>query len=95
MAFETACYVTRWGIAARAVTTPEANVRAALTIQAGIDSIPVGTRFCVVVASIGPNSWQVDPSPRPTQIAHRSFHRQAVATTVVDSRVVIAEITPR
>ncbi|WP_405161518.1 hypothetical protein OG203_35075 [Nocardia sp. NBC_01499] len=94
MAFETAYYVTRSGIAARAVTTPDANVPAAETIQAGIDTIPVGTRFCVVVDPAGPNSWQVDlTETRPGRAP--VVYRQTVTTTVVDGRVLITGITPR
>ncbi|MBF6333192.1 hypothetical protein [Nocardia transvalensis] len=94
MAFETAYYVTRSGIAARAVTTPDANVPAAETIQAGIDTIPADTRFCVVVDPSGPNSWQVElTETRPGRAP--IVYRQTVTTTVVDGRVLITGITPR
>ncbi len=94
MAFETAYYVTRSGTAARAVTTPDANVPAAETIQAGIDTIPAGTGFCVLVAPAGPNSWHVDLTETRRDRA-RVVYRQTVTTTVVDGRVLITGITPR
>ncbi|WP_433662689.1 hypothetical protein ACQPW1_11400 [Nocardia sp. CA-128927] len=94
MAFETAYYVTRSGIAARAVTTADANVPAAETIQAGIDTIPAGTRFCVVVDPAGPNLWQVDlTETRPGRAP--VVYRQTVTSTVVDGRVLITGITSR
>ncbi|NUS43835.1 MAG: hypothetical protein HOQ24_09130 [Mycobacteriaceae bacterium] len=94
MAFQTAYYVTRSGGAARAVTTADANVPAADTIQAGIDTIPTDTRFCVVVDPAGPHAWRVDLTE--TRPGHEPIvYRQTVTTTIADGRVLITGITQR
>lgn len=49
LAFQHAYYVTRSGIAARAVTAPDAWVSPAAVIDVGIATVPVGTRHCVEI----------------------------------------------
>ncbi len=50
LAFEHAYFVARSGHTARSLTTADAAVPAAEVIQLGIDSTPVGTRYCVQIS---------------------------------------------
>ncbi|MCX4093606.1 hypothetical protein [Nocardia sp. alder85J] len=94
LAFESAYYVDRSGVGARAVTTADAAMPAADAIQRGIDSVPVGTTHCVVIAADGADRWTVDltehrPGTAPVQ------YPQTITTTARDGHVLITGITAR
>ncbi|MEU4648650.1 MULTISPECIES: hypothetical protein [Nocardia] len=58
-AFQYAYYVQRSATKAREYVTADANVPPAQHIQDGIDSVPVGTRYCATVVPTAPGRWQV------------------------------------
>jgi hypothetical protein len=65
LAFERAYYVQRSGFAARAVVANDATVPPADQIQRGIDQVPVGTLYCVLITRTatgvgdGQSHWEV------------------------------------
>lgn len=58
-AFEHAYYVTRSGTAVRALTTPDTSLPAQEKIQAGIDTVPSGTTYCVRSTPIAAGIYSV------------------------------------
>ncbi|MFD5179400.1 hypothetical protein ACFWM1_26575 [Nocardia sp. NPDC058379] len=68
-ALQHAYYVDRSGTKAREFVTPDAKVPPAEEIQGGIDTVPVGTRYCVSIAPTSPARWQVHVrEQRPGQL---------------------------
>ncbi|WP_330232662.1 hypothetical protein OHA40_09340 [Nocardia sp. NBC_00508] len=64
LAFEYAYYAERSGYRARAVVAPDAAVAPADQIQRGINHVPVGTRYCVLItravnSPAGQERWEV------------------------------------
>ncbi|MFR9751729.1 hypothetical protein ACL02S_11925 [Nocardia sp. 004] len=53
LAFEYAYYAERSGYRARTVVAPDAAVPPADQIQRGIDRVPIGTRYCVLITPAG------------------------------------------
>ncbi|MGQ4596345.1 hypothetical protein [Nocardia sp. R6R-6] len=53
LAFEYAYYAERSGYRARAVVAPDAAVSPAEQIQRGINQVPAGTRYCVLITRAG------------------------------------------
>ncbi|MEI4741926.1 hypothetical protein [Rhodococcus erythropolis] len=58
-AFEHAYYVTRSGTAVRTLTTPDTSLPAKEKIQAGIDTVPIGTTHCVRITAIAAGIYSV------------------------------------
>ncbi|MFJ2834250.1 hypothetical protein ACIO52_02690 [Nocardia sp. NPDC087230] len=68
-AVQHAYYVDRSGTKAREFVTADAKVPPAEEIQAGIDTVPVGTRYCVSIVPTSPARWQVHVrEQRPGQL---------------------------
>lgn len=102
MRFQHAYHVERSGVVAAAVLAPGATATwsdgtehplTADGIQAGIDAIPAGTRYCLVIVPATANShrWDVELSQqqpgRPPVVV-----RQAVTTTTTDGHVLITAV---
>ncbi|MDI9919228.1 hypothetical protein [Rhodococcus sp. IEGM 1379] len=58
-AFEHAYYVTRSGVAFRALATPDATRPIADKIKAGIDPVPAGTTHCAAITPISARVYSV------------------------------------
>lgn len=58
-ALEHAYYVTRDGQAVRDLMAPDAPVGTAEQIQSGIDTIPVGTRYCLASSQVAATLYSV------------------------------------
>ncbi|WP_216897343.1 hypothetical protein [Nocardia alni] len=83
LAFEHAYYTARSGTAARAVTTTDADVPSADTIDAGISTITPGTTACVVIMPQTPGRYLVTISENAAGGAVHSF-TQLITTTAQD-----------
>ncbi|MEV0111120.1 hypothetical protein AB0H42_33015 [Nocardia sp. NPDC050799] len=98
LAFHHAYYALRSASAARAVVTIDAQVPSAADIQAGIDSLPADTRYCVHVApapytTAGQQRWCAELAQQYPG-APETILRQAVTTrTDGDGRALITAIT--
>lgn len=95
LAFEYAYYVLRSGSVAREfVAGDAANVADAAKIQSGIDSLPIGTRYCVQVSRIAAaddDHWAVKVAQqRPGEL--QDVFTQTVTTRTVGSRTLITSI---
>ncbi|MTE15258.1 serine/threonine-protein kinase [Nocardia aurantiaca] len=95
LAFEYAYYVLRSGIVAREfVAGDAANVADSAKIQSGIDSLPIGTRYCVQVSRIAAaddDHWAVKVAQqRPGEL--QDVFTQTVTTRTVGSRTLITSI---
>ncbi|GEM29062.1 hypothetical protein NN3_00690 [Nocardia neocaledoniensis NBRC 108232] len=78
-AFQHAYYVERSATTAREFVTTDAKVPSAEEIQAGIDTVPAGTRYCVSIVPTAPARWQVHvreqhPDAAPELLATLFFH---------------------
>lgn len=78
-AFQHAYYVERSGTTAREFVTADAKVPSAEGIQAGIDTVPAGTKYCVSIVPTAPAAWQVHvreqrPDAAPELLATLIFH---------------------
>ncbi|GGL20568.1 hypothetical protein GCM10011588_39230 [Nocardia jinanensis] len=90
--FEAAYYHARDAVMARDVVATEAAVSDATTIQAGIDSAPPVTGYCVRIRPLTPGLYAVEitetrPDTPPT------VWRQRISTTRLDGNSVITAIT--
>ncbi|MEV3961567.1 hypothetical protein AB0M34_11810 [Nocardia sp. NPDC050193] len=97
LAFHRAFYVLRSGTATREVVAVDAQVSLAADIQAGIDSLPAGTRYCVQVtpgpaATDGVQRWNVELAQQVSGGPEITY-RQAVTTRVETGRTLITAIT--
>ncbi|MEU6561093.1 hypothetical protein [Nocardia nova] len=93
LAFERAYYVQRSGFAARAVVAGDSSVPAADQIQRGINQVPVGTRYCVLVTRTGDESqWEVRLTQQlPDEQPHE--FTQIISTRSESGRTLITAIT--
>ncbi|MFD6058243.1 hypothetical protein [Rhodococcus wratislaviensis] len=87
-AFEHAYYVLRSGQAVRALTTPGSPLPTADKIQAGIDTVPLGTNYCLRTIETNDNHYtlvltEMRPGEPATQFT------QTITTTHVDGRWLI------
>ncbi|MFD4432150.1 hypothetical protein [Nocardia sp. NPDC058497] len=78
-ALQHAYYVDRSGAKAREFVTEDAKVPSAQEIQAGIDTVPLGTRYCVSIVPTSPARWQVQvreqrPAAAPELLATLIIH---------------------
>lgn len=97
LAFEWAYYVDRNAARAREHVAADATVPDAATIQAGIDEVPDGTRYCVFLtrADADGNTWQVELHEQyPTDPSPQRF-AQIVTTRTDGERALITAISKR
>ncbi|WP_336084091.1 hypothetical protein [Nocardia sp. SSK8] len=92
LAFQYAYYVTRSGVEARAVVTPEAEVAPAAVIQRGIDTIPVGTTHCVRITTVADDRFTVEVTEFRPAGAPATYTKQSVRTALVGERTLITGI---
>ncbi|WP_338132138.1 hypothetical protein [Rhodococcus opacus] len=91
-AFEHAYYVTRSGQAARALAAPDSPLPAPEKIQAGIDTVPIGTNYCLRTITISGGHYSVVLSEmRPGQPATQ--FTQTITTKQIDGRWFVDVIT--
>ncbi|WP_282781879.1 hypothetical protein [Nocardia sp. CC201C] len=97
LAFEWAYYVDRSGARAREHVAPDATVPDAAAIQAGIDTVPDGTKYCVFLtrADADGRTWQVELHEQyPTDPAPQRY-AQVITTRTEGGRALITAITKR
>ncbi|GAJ84649.1 hypothetical protein NBRGN_078_00110 [Nocardia brasiliensis NBRC 14402] len=94
-AFQHAYYVARSGAEVRAATTPDAAVESAEAIQRGIDTIPVGTTYCVAITpgAFAGQYMVVVTENRPGRTPV-TYNPQLVTTTKDGARTLISAISP-
>ncbi len=90
-AFEAAYYHARDGVLAREVVAAAAAISDAATIQAGIDSAPLGTTYCARIRRLNPGLYAVEITDTPPGAAPRVW-RQRISTTQLDRHSVITAI---
>lgn len=90
-AFEAAYYHARDGVLAREVVAADAAISDATTIQAGIDSAPLGTTYCARIRRLNPGLYAVEITDTPPGAAPRVW-RQRISTTQLDRHSVITAI---
>ncbi|MBO0853363.1 MAG: hypothetical protein J2P18_06300 [Nocardia sp.] len=93
MWFQHAFYVERSAERALEVVAPGAYVSPAEVIQRGIDSVPLGTDFCVRVVTLAGNRYSVEVTERRPAAAPATYDKQLVTTAVVGGRTLITGIT--
>jgi hypothetical protein len=91
-AFEHAYYITRSADAVRALATPDTSLPLADKIQAGIDSVPIGTTHCVRITAITAGVYSVvlaemRPGQAPAQ------YPQTITTKDIDGRWFVDSIS--
>ncbi|MGW6728766.1 hypothetical protein ACWF9G_22940 [Nocardia sp. NPDC055029] len=92
LAFQHAYYTTRSGAAARKVTTPDASVSAVEVVDAGIATIPPGTRHCITITPSGkPDQFKVVIAEVRPDLSVRSY-QQLVTVAAVGADTLITEI---
>jgi len=90
-AFDYAFYTDRSGAKAREVVAPDARVSSAEQIQAGIDTIPVGTVHCLSIRPTTPATFAVELTEKRPD-GQIKTHLQTVVTEVRDGRTLITSI---
>lgn len=96
LGFQHAIYTERNGVKARTFVAPDTvNVSQAETIQsAGIDPTPIGTRYCLRIVELAPETYAVDlTEQRPD--GKTTVYRQNVATVNQEGRNLIFAIYER
>ncbi|MGW4248175.1 hypothetical protein, partial [Nocardia sp. NPDC004722] len=95
LALQNRYYVDRNGKAVREMFAPDAAAPTAEQIQAGIDSIPVGTTYCVQIMP-GPFDGQhvMVVSEQHPDATKRTWSPQLVITTKVGDATLISAIVP-
>ncbi|WP_245668879.1 hypothetical protein [Nocardia xishanensis] len=93
LAFQHAYYVTKSGAEARAVTTPDAAVSRVDVIDAGIASVPPGSRHCVLVLPLPDGRFDVVITETRPDAVVRTY-RQFVTVTQRGDDVLISKIAP-
>lgn len=95
-AFEHAYYVQRSGTAAHALISPDAPSTAPFTVaanlDAGIATVPDGTRYCLDVDALRPGVFALTITESSADGVPGTQYRQRITTTEVDGRYVIASI---
>ncbi|MGW4125600.1 hypothetical protein [Nocardia sp. NPDC004711] len=96
LGFEWSYYADRSGARARDWVASESSVPDAATIQAGIDTVPVATKYCVHISKADAdgsgNTWSVVLSEQyPTDKTPQQWH-QTITTASVGGRVLITAI---
>ncbi|MEU2004519.1 hypothetical protein ACH47B_26310 [Rhodococcus sp. NPDC019627] len=90
-AFEHAYYVQRSGAAVRALVAPGAAFNSAEAIQRGIDSVPVGTTYCLTVTGVAPDTYSISLTEYAPGSEEKQY-LQKVTTALVEGRVFIASV---
>ncbi|AYF76241.1 hypothetical protein D7D52_23130 [Nocardia yunnanensis] len=95
LALQNRYYVDRSGTAVRAMFAPDATAPSVEQIQAGIDSIPAGTTYCVQIMP-GPFDGQhvMVVSEQHPDASKRTWSPQLVITTQVGDATLISAIVP-
>nr|WP_249277171.1 hypothetical protein [Rhodococcus sp. 06-621-2] len=95
-AFEHAYYVQRSGTAAHALISPDAPSTAPFTVaanlDAGIATVPDGTRYCLDLDALRPGVFALTITESSADGVPGTQYRQRITTTEVDGRYVIASI---
>lgn len=91
-AFEHAYYITRSADAVRALATPDTSLPLAGKIQAGIDSVPVGTTHCVRITAITAGVYSVVLAEMRPGIAPAQYP-QTITTKDIDGRWFVDSIS--
>ncbi|MDV8070824.1 hypothetical protein R4P64_30325 [Rhodococcus sp. IEGM 1366] len=91
-AFEHAYYVTRSGAGVRALATPDTSLPLADKIQAGIDSVAVGTTHCVRITPITAGVYSVVLAEMRPGIAPAQYP-QTITTKDIDGRWFVDSIS--
>lgn len=91
-AFEHAYYITRSADAVRALATPDTSLPLAEKIQAGIDSVPVGTTHCVRITAITAGVYSVVLAEMRPGIAPAQYP-QTITTKDIDGRWFVDSIS--
>lgn len=91
-AFEHAYYITRSADAVRALATPDTSLPLADKIQAGIDSVPVGTTHCVRITAITSGVYSVVLAEMRPGIAPEQYP-QTITTKDIDGRWFVDSIS--
>ncbi|WP_433635579.1 hypothetical protein [Nocardia sp. CA-120079] len=92
LAFEHAYYVARSGEQARAVVAADAAVSTVERLQTGIDSVPLGTTYCVTVREQSPATFAIELSEMRPGLP-KTVYQQQITTTVRDGRTLITGIS--
>lgn len=91
-AFEHAYYTLRSADAVIAVMAPGAVSYSPPEMQAGIDSIPAGTTYCMTVTGVSPGTYALElTETRP--VGKGLSLRQLITTAEIDGRHFITSIT--
>ncbi|WP_067690817.1 hypothetical protein [Nocardia jejuensis] len=95
LALQNRYYVDRSGQAVREMFAPDAAAPTAAQIQAGIDTVPAGTTYCVQIAP-GPFDGQhiMVVSETHPDASRKTWPAQLVITTVSGDRTLISAIVP-
>ncbi|MFE3195406.1 hypothetical protein ACFXHA_40835 [Nocardia sp. NPDC059240] len=90
--FEAAYYLARSGARARDVVAASAAIPDAETIQAGIDTVPLGTTYCARIMALTVGLYAVEVhETRPGE--PESVWRQQISTSPPDAGALITAIT--
>ena len=92
-ALEYRYYLMRSGLAVRELMAPDAALPDAAVVQAGIDSVPLGTTHCVAVAEIGPNEFAATITEKRPGGKARTFKQRIGTVASPDGRVLIKTIS--
>ncbi|MEV5647562.1 hypothetical protein AB0L57_04840 [Nocardia sp. NPDC052254] len=92
MWFQHAFYVERSAQRALEVVAPDATVSPAAVIQRGIESVPLGTDYCVRVVTLDDSRYSVEVTERRPGTAPATYDKQLVTTAVVGGRTLITGI---
>ena len=92
MWFQHAYYVERSAERALQAVAPGAAVSPAVVIQRGIESVPLGTDYCVRVVTLDDNRYSVEVTERRPGTVPATYDKQLVTTAVVGGRTLITGI---
>ena len=92
MWFQHAFYVERSAARAREVVAPDAAVSPVAVIQRGIESVPLGTDYCVRVVTLDDSRYSVEVTERRPGAVPATYDKQLVTTAVVGGRTLITGI---
>ncbi|WP_336083727.1 hypothetical protein [Nocardia sp. SSK8] len=95
LAFQHAYYVARSGDQARTLVAADAALPSGAAIQAGIDTIPVGTTHCLAISPAGPDGryYVTITEYRPDEVPIR-YNPQLVGTAEIGGKTLITSIGP-
>lgn len=95
-AFEHAYYVQRSGSAAHALISPDAPSTALFTVaanlDAGIATVPDGTRYCLDLDTLRPGVFALTITESSADGVPGTQYRQRITTTEIEGSYVIASI---